>query len=170
MMKQSPNDTKLHSITKQEITLKSRDNARTPMQWDSSPHGGFTSATCSPWQRANESFSTINAASQIDTSDSVFKYWASILKLRKEHKDVFIYGDFKMLDAGNEDVFAYLRTWEAEQVIVVCNFRKEPTLWKISDGILLKQERLLTSNIGKVMVEDGVIQLRPFEAFSCYVT
>ena len=167
MMEKHPNDTELHRITKQEITLKSRDNARTPMQWDASAHAGFSTAT--PWQKENESYLDINAASQVGVKDSVFEYWASILRLRKSHKDIFIYGDFKLLDAQNEDVFAYLRTFGKNQVVVVANFKKETVNWKIPDGIELKAAGILTSNYGGLESASGSVALRPFEAFACTV-
>jgi glycosidase len=72
MTKQYPDDRELHRITKQEITKKSRDNARTPMQWSDTPHAGFS--TTDPWQKENESYTTINAAAQVGVKDSVFEY------------------------------------------------------------------------------------------------
>jgi len=165
MMEKYPNDTELHRITKQEITLKSRDNARTPMQWDTSAHGGFSAAE--PWQRENESYLTINAESQVGVKDSVFEYWASILRLRKSHKDIFIYGDFKMLDAANDDVFAYLRTFGEDKAIVVTSFKTESVEWTVPQGIELNKDGVLVSNYAGVDVSNGTITLRPFEAFAC---
>jgi len=165
-MKEFPNDSELHRITKQEITLKSRDNARTPMQWDASAHGGFSTST--PWQKENPSYPTINAASQVGIKDSVFEYWASILWLRKVHKDLFIYGDFEMLDVEHEDVFAYTRTFGEEKVAVVSNFRKEIVSWKIPEGVELGEEKMLISSYGGLDVKDRVLELKPFEAFACF--
>jgi glycosidase len=166
-MKQYPDDKELHRITKQEITKKSRDNARTPMQWSNTPHAGFS--TSKSWQKENESYTTINAATQVGVKDSVFEYWASILGLRKEYKDVFIYGDFALVDAENKDVFAYVRTFGEQKVVVVCNFRKEKVEWKLPADLELSKEKILTSNYFGVEVGGGVVELRPFEAFACFV-
>jgi glycosidase len=162
-----PNDTDLHRTTKHEITLKSRDNARTPMQWSNSPHAGFSTAI--PWQEENQSFTSINAETQVGVKDSVFEYWTSILALRKTHKDVFIYGDFKLVDAGNDDVFAYSRTFGGQKAVIVCNFRKENVVWELPKSIKLLEENVLVSNYERVDVKAGVVLLRPFEAFATFV-
>jgi len=167
MMKAYPDDKELHRITKQEITLKSRDNARTPMQWDTSAHAGFSTAT--PWQKENESYNTINAESQVGVKDSVFEYWASILRLRKSHKDIFIYGEFKLLTTGNNDIFAYTRTFGEDKVVVVANFKKEEISHDFQKEIDLKDDGVLISNYGEIQRTDFIAKLRPFEAFACLV-
>ncbi|KAK0102911.1 hypothetical protein ONS96_005537 [Cadophora gregata f. sp. sojae] len=167
MMAEFPDDEELHRITKREINLKSRDNARTPMQWSDEPHAGFSTAT--PWQRENESYTSINAASQVGVSNSVFEHWAAILRLRKKHKEVFIYGNFHMLDMENDNVFAYTRSFGKETVLVVANFRAENVQWKLPGGVELVKEGVLVSGYGGVMEMDGVLSLRPFEAFATFV-
>lgn len=167
-MKQYPNDTELHRITKKEITLKSRDNARTPMQWDKTKYGGFSSSK--PWQKENESYEAINAESQVGVKGSVFEHWAEVLRLRKSHKDIFIYGDFKLLDLAHNDVFAYTRTFGEERAIVVANFRKTNVTWTIPEGLVFKEDRILISNYGGFSLKGGQVELRPFEAFACSLT
>jgi len=137
------------------------------MQWDTSAYAGFSSAT--PWQRENESYKFINAASQVGIQGSVFQYWASILKLRKEQKDIFIYGNFEMVDVENEDVFAYLRSFSGEKVLVVANFRKEGVAWNVPKGMELARDRVLVSNYGRIGGTEGEVDLRPFEAFACFL-
>jgi glycosidase len=166
-MKVHPDDTELHRVTKQEITLKSRDNARTPMQWSNTPYAGFS--TAKPWQKENESYTAINAESQVGVKDSVFEYWASILRLRKQHVDVFIYGDFEMVDEGHGDVFAYKRTFEKQSAVVVCNFRNDTIEWEVPNQVVFDSERLLVGNYQKANVSGEVLKLRPFEAFACYL-
>lgn len=167
MMKKYPDDTELHRVTKQGITLNSRDNARTPMQWDKSAHGGFSEAT--PWQRENESYTSINAAAQVGIKGSVFEHWAFVLRLRKQHVDIFIYGDFEMVDAENNEVFAYLRVHERKKALVVANFMKETVNWKIPSGLVLKESLILISNYERLRLRDGLLELRPFEAFACFL-
>lgn len=167
MLRDHPDDQELHRITREEIQLKSRDNARTPMQWDTTKHGGFSSAT--PWQEVNPSYATINAASQVRVKGSVFEHWASILHLRKTHQDVFIYGDFVLVDGEHNDVFAYTRSFGKEKALVAVNFRKEAISWQVPSGMELKVERLLTSNYEGINVKDGKVELRPFEAFALFV-
>lgn len=167
MMQRFPDDKELHKLTHAEIQLKSRDNARTPMQWDTSKYAGFS--TAQPWQKENESYTEINAKSQVGVKDSVFEYWATILRLRKTQKDIFIYGGFTLLDADNEDVFAYTRSFEGQTVIVVCNFRKVAVSWSVPKGISLDVEKALIKNYAEIQVKEDAVELRPFEAFACFV-
>ncbi|KAK9326847.1 glycoside hydrolase superfamily [Lipomyces starkeyi] len=164
LLEKHPNDRELQRITKEEIQKKSRDNARTPMQWDNSKYAGFS--TAEPWQRVNDTYPDCNAASQVDVKDSVFEYWASILRLRESYKDVFVYGDFRLLDAENNDVFAYTRNFENETVLVVANFKSTEVRWSLPN-ISLQQDQVLISNYGDVVVKDGAVSLHPFEAFAC---
>ena len=98
--------------------------------------------------------------------DSVFEYWASILCLRKAHKDVFIYGDFELLDAEHNDVFAYTRIFEDQKVIVVTNFRKTSVTWSLPKNITLRKDSILISNYSDTNIKEGSLSLRPFEAFA----
>lgn len=66
-------------------------------------------------------------------------------------------------------MFAYLRTYGDQKVIVVANMRKEGVKWTLPEGIVLKEDRILISNLGKIASEKGVVELRPFEAFACFV-
>lgn len=167
MMKRYPNDKEMHRITKQEIQKKSRDNARTPMQWSKEQYAGFS--TSKPWQKENESYVDINAESQVGVHSSVFEYWASILQLRKAHKDIFIYGNFEIVDVKHDDVFAYTRAFGNEKVLVVANFREYSVTWLLPKGIKLLMEKLLTSSYGGINLMDGEVSLKPFEAFACFV-
>jgi glycosidase len=137
------------------------------MQWSDSKYAGFS--TAQPWQKENESYTEINAESQVGVKDSVFEYWASILRLRKSHKDVFIYGNFELLDVEHNDVFCYTRSFGSQKVIVVTNFRKTPVTWTLPKNITLKKEQVLISNLSGIHGKDGSVSLRPFEAFACVV-
>lgn len=97
----------------------------------------------------------------------MFEYWASILNLRKSHKDIFIYGDFNLVDAENEEIFAYTRTFEGECVLIVANFKIESATMTLPPGGTLQQEKLLISNYEGIDVEGRKITLRSFEAFAC---
>ncbi|TQS35351.1 hypothetical protein Golomagni_04230 [Golovinomyces magnicellulatus] len=166
MMRDHAENKELLQITRDEIQKKSRDNARTPMQWDATAHAGFSSAP--PWQRENESYTSINVAAQVGIKGSVFEYWASTLHIRKTYKDLFVYGDFALVDEDNEDIFAYTRTYEDQQVLIVTNFRSEKILWKVPKGLVLKRENMLINNYDVSLIGD-TLTLRPFEAFACLV-
>ncbi|KAG9524747.1 glycoside hydrolase family 13 protein, partial [Aureobasidium melanogenum] len=157
-----PYDKGLQSITKRQYHIKSRDNARTPMQWTADRHAGFT--TGEPWFRVNDTYDTCNAESQVGIEGSPFEYWRSILALRKQMLDVFVYGDFQMVDTEHENVFAYKRSFKEQSVLVVCNFRQHDVDWKLPADFSTKN--LLISNHDSVDVREGVVKLRPFEAFA----
>ena len=103
----------------QGIRSKGRDNARTPMQWDASPNGGFTDGT--PWIMVNPNAREINVAAAIRDPDSVLHYYRALLALRRE-RDVLRYGDFSLLLQEHPQVFAYARTFEGQQIRIYCNF------------------------------------------------
>ena len=103
----------------QGIRSKGRDNARTPMQWDASPNGGFTDGT--PWIMVNPNAREINVAAAIRDPDSVLHYYRALLALRRE-RDVLRYGDFSLLLQEHPRVFAYARTFEGQQIRIYCNF------------------------------------------------
>ena len=101
------------------VRAHGRDNARTPMQWDNTPNGGFTSGT--PWIGVNPNYRTINAASQTDDQDSVFNFYRQLIQLRKNHP-VIVYGDYELLFPDHEQVFMYRRHYEGVRLTVLCNF------------------------------------------------
>ncbi len=96
-----------------------RDNARTPVQWDASRHGGFT--TGAPWIAVNPNANTINAAAQVDDPASVFSFYRRVIALR--HADpVVAYGDFTMLLPDDEHVYAFRRSLPDAELLVLGNF------------------------------------------------
>ena len=101
------------------VRSKGRDNARTPMQWDASPNGGFTGGA--PWIMVNPNVQEINVAAALRDPDSVLHYYRALLALRRE-RDVLRYGDFSLLLQEHPQVFAYARTFEGQQIRIYCNF------------------------------------------------
>lgn len=140
---------------KHDINLVARDCGRTPVQWDDSEHGGFTTGT--PWMRVNESYKEINAASQVDDPDSLYNYWKKALQVRKELRNALIYGDLEILDYENKKVFSYLKAGTEITVYVVLNFTLEDLEFKPAvDG---KLELVLTN---QTKIREGV--LSPYES------
>ncbi len=101
------------------IYAKSRDNARTPMQWNDGENAGFTDGE--PWIRVNPNYQKINAAAQMAEEDSIWKCYQKLIRLRKEYP-VFAEGEFGMLLEEDENIFAYTRTDACSQLLVICNF------------------------------------------------
>ena len=112
-----------HDVVMSGLRRKSRDNARTPMQWDASQHAGFTTGT--PWLPANPNHTEINAAAQVDDPNSVFAHHQRLIALR--HDDpVVVHGAFTLLLPEHPQLYAYLRTLGDAQVLVVANLSDQP--------------------------------------------
>ena len=100
------------------IKAVGRDNARTPMQWDASDNGGFTSGT--PWLQVNKNYKTINAAAQVNDPDSVFAYYKKLIALRHTN-EVMVNGMYDVLIPDHPQIYAYTRTLGDKQLLVLCN-------------------------------------------------
>ncbi len=138
------------------IYAKSRDNARTPMQWNDRENAGFTEGK--PWLRVNPNYREINAAKQTEDEDSIFRCYQELIRLRKKYP-VFIEGRFQMLLETDENIFAYTRTDARTQLIVVCNFYDKTV--SCQAGCLEHSARLL---IGNYKDTGQTMLLRPYEA------
>lgn len=101
------------------IHVKSRDNARTPVQWDTSKHAGFTDGE--PWLRVNPDYKKINVEENLNDSNSVFHFYKKLIELRKQH-DIIVYGDYRPLLEKDENIFAYIRELDNERLLVINNF------------------------------------------------
>jgi oligo-1,6-glucosidase len=112
----------------------SRDNARTPMQWDSSSNAGFTTVP-KPWLAVNPNFKTINATAEVNDPDSVYNYTAQIIALRKR-TPALIYGDYEDIDREQKQMFAYLRTLGHDQYLIVQNFSSQPVEYSLPRGLV----------------------------------
>ncbi|KAI5807819.1 putative alpha-glucosidase/alpha-amylase [Peziza echinospora] len=135
------------------LKLKSRDNARTPMQWDSSPHAGFTTANVKPWLRVNPDYKTLNAESQVDDPESVFTYYKQVLCLRKQHPALF-YGGYICIDEENESIYAYLRTQGPFQTFVLLNFTAKAYEWTMPEDMTIEGAVFVLGNYGKEIGEE----------------
>ena len=142
------------------LRYKSRDNARTPMQWDASPNAGFTEGE--PWIMVNPNYGEINAADQIGREDSVFSFYKELVKLRKE-KPVIVNGEYRLLDPESEDVFVYERSFHEEHLLVVCSFAEKELLWRIPEEMAGQAAKRVIGNYeGQQWGPE--LMLRPYEA------
>ena len=115
------------------IAYKSRDNARTPMQWDDRPGAGFTTGT--PWIMINPNYRQINASAQLVDPDSVFHYYRKLIALRRKSRwsDIIVYGSYRLLAPEDEAVYAYLREKDGQRLLVICNLSPEPVDFRVPD-------------------------------------
>lgn len=136
-----------------------RENARTPVQWDSSENAGFTTGT--PWFPVNPNYTQINVAAQLNDPDSVLNFYKKLLHLRKQH-EVFIYGDYKEHYANSSSLYVYERNYEGRRLLVVCSFTEKPVRFTAPEGFDLSQGELLLQNYN-VAYDSNVFMTRPFE-------
>lgn len=135
----------------------SRDNARTPMQWDDSKNAGFTTGT--PWIKVNPNYVHVNAKQQVGDPDSVFSYYQKLIRLRHEN-EIIVYGDYELLEPENEELFIYTRTLGGERLMVLCNFADRDVVIPASvTGQITDAQIMICNYVGKMES-----LLRPYEA------
>ena len=140
------------------LKVHSRDNSRTPMQWDATAQGGFT--TGEPWISVNPNTATINAQAQVEDKDSIFAHYQALIRLRHTY-DVFAQGDFTPLTPDHPAVLAYQRKYQGQELICVSNFYRKECVWKAP--VALGGYQVLLSNYSD-SVPQAVWTLRPYES------
>lgn len=143
------------------VYAKSRDNARTPMQWNDEENAGFTQGT--PWLKVNPNYTEIHAAAQVNDGDSVFACYRKLVHLRKEYP-VFVDGDFRLLLEEDENIFAYTRTNKDSRLLVLCNFYDRTVRFSLEEDI--SDMELLVTNYRET---GSAGTLRPYEARMLYL-
>ncbi|EJQ34701.1 alpha,alpha-phosphotrehalase [Bacillus cereus] len=154
-------------LSKEEIIgilkQKSRDNSRTPMQWNEEMNSGFTTST--PWISAAENFKEINVEKALEDKESVFYHYKKLIELRKTY-DVITEGEYAILDKNDPKIWAYTRTTESEVLLVINNFYGEEITYSVPAHVQLdgmKQEVLL-SNYKDASKDIAKLNLRPYES------
>ena len=140
------------------IHARSRDNARTPIQWTAGENAGFTTGT--PWMPVNPNYTEINAEAALSDPNSIFHYYKKLIQLRKTY-DVFRSGAFTLLCPEDEKIFAYTRDTEEEHILVVCNFTDETLTYDVPSNFW--ETEMLINNY----VEESP-KLRPYESVILY--
>jgi oligo-1,6-glucosidase len=155
------------------VHAKSRDNARTPMQWDSNENAGFTTGT--PWIKVNPNYKDINVVEALADPNSVFHYYKKLIQLRKGNP-VIVYGIYDLLIAPHkrstprsgsvdEEIYAFTRTLEEDRLLVVLNFSPNTPIFHLPENITFASTELLISNYEVDPNEDiHQIPLRAYEA------
>ncbi|HDR8484411.1 TPA: alpha,alpha-phosphotrehalase [Bacillus cereus] len=154
-------------LSKEEIIgilkQKSRDNSRTPMQWNEEMNSGFTTST--PWISVAENFTEINVEKALEDKESVFYHYKKLIELRKTY-DVITEGEYAILDKNDPKIWAYTRTTESEVLLVINNFYGEEITYSVPAHVQLdgmKQEVLL-SNYKDASKDIAKLNLRPYES------
>ena len=146
------------------IAYKSRDNARTPFQWDDSANAGFTTGT--PWIMVNPNNTQINAKEQLDRADSVFRYYQKLIGLRRNSpdKDLIVYGKYDLILPDHPQIFAYTRTLEGKTLLAVCNLSGEGVKLELPEELKGRKSRLLIANWPEAPAAPADMTLAPWQA------
>ncbi len=139
----------------------SRDNARTPMQWDDSEHAGFTDGE--PWMPVGDDYETVNVAADRAGERSIFDYYRRLIALRSD--DVLVYGEFEMLLPEHERLYAVRRQLEGadHELLVACNFSAETVRFEAPGAIDVSDTEVLISNASPAPTDPGSADLGPYE-------
>lgn len=143
------------------LRVKSRDNARTPMQWSAAANAGFTTGT--PWIKVNPNYTAINAEQAQADPDSIFHYYRRLIQLRKE-MPVIVHGRTELILADHPHIFAFTRTWQSERLLVMLNFSHETHVVELPTDLI---NATYEAVIGNYSIEPGTPDrsvLRPWEA------
>ncbi|NLV07119.1 alpha,alpha-phosphotrehalase [Haloarcula rubripromontorii] len=157
------NDVEDYEDVKDVVGYRTRDNARTPMQWDDSRNAGFTDGD--PWIKVNPNYRDINAAAQRTDVDSVYNYYRRLIQLRSD-RDVLVYGDYTDLLPDHETVFAFTRSLSTdagtERVLVVLHI--DDGRQTVSLPVEFADATLLAGNYDRDDADPETVTLAPYEA------
>ncbi|TGB02762.1 alpha,alpha-phosphotrehalase [Halobacillus salinus] len=148
------------------LKQKSRDNSRTPVQWNDSENAGFTNGT--PWIDVADNYEEVNAEKVMREENSVFSFYQNLIQLRKEY-DIITNGDYQHVTPEDKRVFAYVREADGEQLLVVNNFYGEETEFTVPDKVRTDENAdVLISNYEPQELEN-TLHLRPYESVVYYI-
>ncbi|GAA4279635.1 glycoside hydrolase family 13 protein [Gaetbulibacter aestuarii] len=142
-----------------ELNYNSRENGRTPMQWNDSINAGFTTGI--PWKKVNPNYKDINVATEEKDPNSVLNHFRKMVKLRNENK-ILVYGKYQLFDAENEETYSFSRTLDDRKVLVLLNFTDHG-----SDVVLPEiknMENELINNYSSLDKTDDKVTLKPYQA------
>ncbi|UFT99621.1 alpha,alpha-phosphotrehalase [Radiobacillus kanasensis] len=146
------------------LKQKSRDNSRTPVQWDSSKNAGFTSGT--PWIDTAKNYKEINAKKAIADKDSIFYHYQDLIRLRKQY-DIMVHGDYELILKEHDDIFAYRRRWQDEELLVINNFYGKESRFELPTHMDIggyKQKQIISNYEDSAAKLDAKMTLRPYES------
>jgi oligo-1,6-glucosidase len=144
-----------------ELWRKSRDNARTPMQWAADTHGGFTSGK--PWLKVNPNTARLNVAAQSSDPNSVLAHFRRLIALRKR-TPALIYGRYRDLDPDHKTIFAYTRTLQRESFLILLNFSRDPIDYVVPTGLSISGLRLSSEQAASARKGAKSIRLHGWES------
>ncbi len=143
------------------LMQKSRDNSRTPMQWDNSKNAGFTTGT--PWIGIPDNYRKINAEAALNDENSIFYHYKKLINLRK-NEELMVIGKYEDIDLENEKVYAYRRVGDNGELVIISNFYENPVEFDVKGLNLNNAEVLLSNYKTEPEISEEKIFLKPYEA------
>jgi oligo-1,6-glucosidase/glucan 1,6-alpha-glucosidase len=150
-----------HEEIMNSILTKGRDNARTPMQWSEEANAGFTQGT--PWIEVNKNFRDINTRKALVDKNSIFNYYKRLVELRKNNP-LIVHGDYKLILRENPNIYSYIREYNNERLLVICNFYETEAAFELPKDIKYADKELVISNYEKSEHNLEAFTLRSYEA------
>lgn len=141
------------------LNLLSRDNGRTPMQWDDTNNAGFSSET--PWLPVHENHTTVNVANQQNDHNSVLNHFRKMVALRKDNL-LLVYGEYEIIQEEHPTIYAYSRTLDDEQMKILLNFSELTSKINLSNLVQIKE--VLINNYNELLIYKNTITLQPYQA------
>ena len=143
------------------LMQKSRDNSRTPMQWNNSKNAGFTTGT--PWIGIPDNYRKINAEAALNDENSIFYHYKKLINLRK-NEELMVIGKYEDIDLENEKVYAYRRVGDNGELVIISNFYENPVEFDVKGLNLNNAEVLLSNYKTEPKISKEKIFLKPYEA------
>ncbi len=142
------------------IRKSTRDNARTPVQWDDSPNAGFTTGT--PWFVVNPNYKKINAKAEMADPNSIFNHYKALLKFRKENP-IVIYGDYKEHLKYSSKLYVYERNYQGKRLLVINSFTDKEVGFNAPEGFELSRGKAVLCNYADNPINGNGFITRPYE-------
>ena len=143
------------------LASKSRDNSRTPMQWDNTANAGFSQGK--PWIEVANNYPKINVKAALDDPNSIFYCYQTLIKLRKTYP-IFIFGDYQDLTPDVANCWCYVRHWNNQTLLVIANLTENRVKWQLPKALENSSWQKLLSNYSNQTVLEGEMVLQPYEA------
>lgn len=145
----------------QNVRQISRDNSRTPFQWDASKNAGFTTGT--PWLKINPNYLEINAANQLNDPKSVFNYYRQLIKIRHDIPTL-TYGNYVDLDTKNDSIYAYTRNLGSEKYLIIVNFKEKTMRYTLPNNLSINTTIIENNAKSSTKKNDTLLVLEPWQS------
>ena len=142
-----------------KLNLLSRDNGRTPMQWDASKNAGFSNET--PWLPVHKNHTTVNVLNQENDQNSVLNHFRKMVALRKDNL-LLVYGNYEIIQEEHPTIYAYIRTLEDQKMLILLNFSESESSIELSNYDLTT--KVLINNYSEFSIDKNTITLKPYQA------